>query len=552
LSTREESRNFARGLPTNLWNKVLDRLDATEKYQSRAVDDLPSTEDINDAAKYILQCAQSASVTPIEPRPTAVSSNDMTTLVSQFATLLKSVQASAQTPAQTPAASPTASMSYSRQPPKARGCNFCGANGHWMLGCDVLSQYINNGKIRRRPGTGAEIPEWRGRSLKERVDAWHQNNANQQASAQLSSNADTSHQVLMSVVVPSVPVVEKIPGDVQILQRETLAVATRSRQLFDGVDVPPLPASKGKAPASEAPTRKVGPPKKVAFAPVAEKVATPSTSRIEEVPDVDAPSVPSTPTYTPPHEKAAVSVAKKARDAPPHMPKQEPDVADKVVRSILATKIELTIGDLFAASPLLRATIKDIITPRRGGSTDNNTAARPPVDPPANLIANDIFLAHIRDGPPENTPVAKESHALRAIPVLVDGKETIAAIVDPGSQIIAMSEDVAVDLGLLNMQSANGIIDRSLGLARNVPISVGDIKLYVQIHVIRNPAYDLLLGRPFDVLTRSVVKNFSNEEQTITIQEPDTPHFVEIPTVPRPPPRHRTSAPKADFRESRI
>ncbi|KAF8868411.1 hypothetical protein BD779DRAFT_1683986 [Infundibulicybe gibba] len=71
LSTCEESRNFARGLPTNLWNKVLDRLDATEKYQSRAVDDLPSTEDINDAAKYILQRAQSASVTPIEPRPTA-------------------------------------------------------------------------------------------------------------------------------------------------------------------------------------------------------------------------------------------------------------------------------------------------------------------------------------------------------------------------------------------------------------------------------------------------------------------------------------------------
>ncbi|KAF8870238.1 hypothetical protein BD779DRAFT_1681324 [Infundibulicybe gibba] len=541
LSTREESHNFARGLPTKLWNKVLDRLDATEKYQSRAVDDLPSTKDINNAAKYILQCAQSVSITPIEPRSIAVSSDDMTTLVSQFVTLLKSVQANAQTPVQMPTASPTVSMSYSRQPPKARGCNFCGANGHWMAGCDILSQYINNSKVRRRSGdnflilgTGAEIPDGRGRSLKEHVDAWHHSNANQQASTQLSSNADTPHQVLMSVVVPSTPVVEKVPGDVQILQRDTLAVATWSRQLFDGV-------MRGAHPSLSLRLRQ-----RLSH-------AVGCTSSMQEVEGVA--TFLGGPTL---HVGASDAGALPLEAGRGGTPKQEPNVADKVVWSILATKIELTIGDLFTASPLLHATIKDIITPHRGGSTDNNMAARmldeldkqfpeepsQPVDPPANLIANDIFLAHIRDSPPENTPVAKESHTLRAVPVLVDGKETIAAIGDPGLQIIAIpvritTEDVMVNLGLvydkniqLNMQLANGIIDRSLGLVRNVPISVGDIKLYMQIHVIRNPTYDLLLGRPFDVLTCSIIKNFSNEEQMITIQEPDTPHFIEIPTVP--------------------
>ncbi|KAF8876476.1 hypothetical protein BD779DRAFT_1424946, partial [Infundibulicybe gibba] len=54
LSTCEESHNFARGLPMKLWNKVLDHLDTTKKYQSHAVDDLPGTKDINNAAKYIL------------------------------------------------------------------------------------------------------------------------------------------------------------------------------------------------------------------------------------------------------------------------------------------------------------------------------------------------------------------------------------------------------------------------------------------------------------------------------------------------------------------
>ena len=76
-----------------------------------------------------------------------------------------------------------------------------------------------------------------------------------------------------------------------------------------------------------------------------------------------------------------------------------------------------------------------------------------------------------------------------------------------------MAEDIGFDLGLvydpsiiLNMQSANGEVDQSLGLARNVAMRIGDITLYVQIHIICSPAYDILLGQPFDILTESVLK----------------------------------------------
>ena len=88
------------------------------------------------------------------------------------------------------------------------------------------------------------------------------------------------------------------------------------------------------------------------------------------------------------------------------------------------------------------------------------------------------------------------------------------------------------------MQSANGEVDRSLGLVRNVPIQIGDITLYVQIHVICNPAYDILLGRPFDILTESVVRNFANEDQTITIRNPNSSRRATVPTMPRRRPRH--------------
>jgi hypothetical protein len=158
---------------------------------------------------------------------------------------------------------------------------------------------------------------------------------------------------------------------------------------------------------------------------------------------------------------------------------------------------------------------------------------------------------------PATITVAKESHALRAIHLLVKNTEYVESIVDPGSQIIAMSEAVCMSLAIaydplirINMQSANGEIDQSLGLARNVPCRIGNITLYLQIHVIRSPAYDILLGRPFDVLTESIVKNYANEDQTITIRDPNSHKCATIPTVPRGPPRYElpTKPAHADFR----
>jgi hypothetical protein len=87
--------------------------------------------------------------------------------------------------------------------------------------------------------------------------------------------------------------------------------------------------------------------------------------------------------------------------------------------------------------------------------------------------------------------VAEESFALQSIMLTINNKEEIEGIVDTGSQIIAVSEGMCHDIGLLydpsiklNMQSANSDVDQSLSLARNVPCRIGTITLYLQIHVI--------------------------------------------------------------------
>ena len=135
--------------------------------------------------------------------------------------------------------------------------------------------------------------------------------------------------------------------------------------------------------------------------------------------------------------------------------------------------------------------------------------------------------------------VAKESHALRSIYPVIDNNQKVESVLDPGCQIVTMSETVCHQLGIsydpeviLHMLSTNGSIDNLLGLARNIPFSISGLTFYMQVHVIRSPAYEILLGQPFDVLTQSIVRNFANAEQTITIHDLNTHHTVTIPTSP--------------------
>jgi len=130
--------------------------------------------------------------------------------------------------------------------------------------------------------------------------------------------------------------------------------------------------------------------------------------------------------------------------------------------------------------------------------------------------------------------------------MLIDNQTHVESIINPGLQIIAISNTICHDLGLhydpqiqLNMQSMNGTVDKSLGLARNIPCHIGDITLYLQIHIICNPAYDILIGRPFNILTKSIVHNYANEDQTITICDLNLGEVTTIPTLPRGSCKHR-------------
>ena len=263
-------------------------------------------------------------------------------------------------------------------------------------------------------------------------------------------------------------------------------------------------------------------------------------------------------------------------------PIHDATIATEVYKRTMEAPITITQRELLSLSPEVRSQVRDATTTKRVQNSAPTTQNMMEVDefdqeekipivptfaiphavhrtpPSGSLIVPDPYETYFRSlGPgqkpdPERLTVASDSVAIRSVHALIDNSIKIECILDPGCQIIAMSERACHEIGLaydpairLNMQSANGEINQSLGLARNVPFRIGTITFYLQVHVIQTPAYDVLLGRPFDILTESVVRNFSNEDQTITICDPNTGQQITVLTFSKSARNHQCH--KKDF-----
>ena len=238
------------------------------------------------------------------------------------------------------------------------------------------------------------------------------------------------------------------------------------------------------------------------------------------------------------------------------------------------TLIMVTQQELLSLSPEVRAQIQEAITTQRITAQGNQeqpseavkflqvedsddedepeiptilTFAIPNIQhripPEGAIIIPDPIETYVKSLPPGTAPdpdrliVGCENAAVRSVFALVDNNCKKECILDSGCQVITISKAVSHELVIaydltfcISMQSANGELDMSLGLARNVPFKIGPVTFYLQAHVIDSNAYDVLLGRPFDVLTKNVIRNFANEDQTITIHNPNTGQHVTVPT----------------------
>jgi len=594
LSEAEQSRAFVRGFQPDLWNRIARRLEL--KFPDHFPDDPYPLFDIHTAAQFVLHgtipatfhlrtstssATAAAASTSTVAAPAAIKTEDFSSFLDKFASTLIKALAPSQ-PSSTPSRNPsTTSNPLSTNPSNA--CIFCGLIDHYISDCLVCQQYVTDGKCKKNAEGKIVLPNGQfcpraipGRWIKERIDEWHKRNPSTAAhmlygiSPSPVTSQASPHPILVSQILPA-SIAEE--DRIKELERELFALRS-GRKLSPGIvhrsteepDVPSLPKDLPAPPVVMVPPlpASYGPSK--TSKPSNSEPSQSSSSKIIEPPIHPFAEVREA-VYKPPHER---NFAGKSKESPAYhtqIPIQSPAIANEVYnRSMKSPCVTLSPEELLSISPEIRTKLRDAITPKRtpieqvGSSTNVLSKEHPNSD--ASIISEDYFESYINsleaDEIPQKFVVAKESHALRSILVQVNHHNFVEGVIDPGSQIIAMSEEVCHELGLaydpsikLNMQSANGALDPSLGLSHNVPCKIGTITIFLQIHVIRNPAYDMLLGRPFDVLTRSLVKNFANEDQTITIRDPNSHRTITIPTIPRGPPRFlRTSQDASDFQYS--
>lgn len=601
LSANEQSRAFIRGIPRYLWERMQTRLMVA--HPGHLANEGYTLENLYKAAVYVITVDSPnshSSYTPAqEPNPVispysvpgtyappittqpGLKMEDLSTMFEKLAqTILVAINAKSND-----------HTSHDHRPANHGNCNFCGEPGHFMGQCPKLTSYVALGKCRRNVDGKVVLPSGAflskaiiGKWLADRFDEYHRQNPGQLAIGQLSANTTTS--TMLYGCIPSQPQEDNAveietlrlsaESRIEALERELFSL--RAKPVFDGVEVPRI---RRGPPAREQP---VIIPQTASQPPQSSQngseTAPQSTETINDPPIHPFANIPEA-QYIPPSKRNFGAQAEKEK------PSKEPayrtiapihssHFAEEVyTRSMKLPFVTLSSEELLSISPEYRQKMRDAVTPKRIYPTEiekvsdavathiqeealpqvasevpRTSHGRNGIPTPAEaFIVADVYETYLNNLQPGEEPkrltVAKDSHALRSLMMLVDHQEHIEAIIDPGSQIIAMSETVCFNLGLhfdptiqLNMQSANGEIDRSLGLARNVPCNVGDITLYFQIHVIRNPAYDILLGRPFDVLTESLIKNYKNEDQTITICDPNSGKVNTIPTIPRGKPRH--------------
>lgn len=299
--------------------------------------------------------------------------------------------------------------------------------------------------------------------------------------------------------------------------QQSLANAGRHngpRMVLDGVVLPKRgpPGPRRKRPEDKPTKESSGETREVREQPIDQQVpTTPDDTQIAGPTDADD-NKPQYKTKLPAYDDAAVAA---------------------VFGKILTSEVTLPIKSLFAASPEIRKKCKEFLTPKRElikESSGHEMAMYASLPRPSSPVAHDEVESSVAPG---NVP-------LREVEVWLDGKLEVKALLDSGSTFIAMPKDIWRNLGspailsqAITVETADSQLSRSAGLIPRVRLTIGSFSVVLQVQVVEQAPFQLLLGRPFFVHTRAQVVDESDDEQILYLTHPDTNETVSIPTIRR-------------------
>ncbi|KAF7297477.1 hypothetical protein MIND_00981500 [Mycena indigotica] len=428
-------------------------------------------------------------------------------------------------------------------------CNMCGEGGHYIGTCPTVEEYTKQGKCKRDVNgrvtlpSGAFVPSRiLGANLRDRIDEYHRQNPGQLAAGQLMLDLAPRTAPAVAPAQPVAPAFALSEADrIESLERELFALKTRAQARAAIAAGEPVERPEQPIRAQSVPSQPPVPPP-AENQPVPRILTRPAVAPVIAQPEHPFAKARDA-AYAPPRDRnvgaraPVLPAAKKPEVAyRTTAPVYDDKIASQVFGRSMDAPITLTQRELLSLSPEVRAQVRDATTSRRVAPNANEkaAAAAKPVQqlfadelpasdalvdtleeqrekdsrsaaffdsmpatfvqsaqrelPPNAFIVPDPFETFYAAGEmPKDLVVSLESSAIRSILPIIDNRLRIESILDGGSQIIAMSDAVCHELGLvydptivLQMQSANGSVNPSLGLARNVPFGIGDITLYLQ------------------------------------------------------------------------
>ena len=230
--------------------------------------------------------------------------------------------------------------------------------------------------------------------------------------------------------------------------------------------------------------------------------------------------------------------------------------AEDILERMLEGEIKVTPKELWAVAPKLHAALKEILTSKWSVKESPNTTLEAEENQPQkNLVlvncleesqisqesldiedreivevwvVADLVLQFLEkldlleweyqvfsiEKKERLEKVAPDIAYLRVVPVVINGIGEEEVLLDSRSQIVSITRKVAMankmtwDPNLsIQMQSANGSLSRMSGLSRNVLFTLGRVTLLLQVHILEDAPYTVLLGWPFDSITDSQIIN---------------------------------------------
>ena len=552
MSQAEQTRGFFRAVGNDLKDKIKNRLQIV--WPQHKPQDPYELSDLYDAACYAIHNSNDASIPKSVTNDSPVHikaklqqevQSAIRSAMSEMTEMFKTVFA-----AQAQFAGRQANHAQARAPAMAQPqndanprdkCNFCGGIGHFMRKCKIMSEYMwlvkckHNVKNKIVLPSGLVVPrDITGTWLHDRIDEYHCLNPNQQGTVQMlceiSAPATTSTFVHIEEELDA-DVPKKVCFEPEVGQPGVYALKKQS-------------SSKGKAKEPQEP-RIIEIQSDNANEAEATRFLREIPPHIPAEPDLNSNGTSSIEhPFAHPSQQRLGNVAVEA--AVVAFPSRQGSyttnaciydkkVADKVFDQILNLPVMISQRELLSLAPEIHVREAEAMTkqhivrtntqpvlPRLPDTTvvakaTRSMEAHMPTTfakavhkiPEDATIIQDPYEVFLRSQPSdadgkEPIKVATESNVLCAIMPLVAEQEYIEAILDPWCQIIAMSEEVCLALAIpynpnvcLNMVSANGGVNQLLGLAKNVPFKIGEITVYLQVHILWQPTYNILLGQPF-------------------------------------------------------